>query len=261
MAARDMNQWETAICEVVSSEDEEEVIVRGHRLSELIGSVSFAEAMFLLLSGRLPSKPEGRVLDALLVAAIEHGIAPPSMIARCLASYGSPLQAAVAGGVLAFGDSMGGAGEQFAKLLFDRLPTPAPETETEADLRAIAGAIIDEARATNARIPGYGIPLHGMDPRAPKLLGIARDEGVYGRHCRLAAAIETEIAARTGRAIPMNLDGVGACLTLDLGFPWQSARLFIITPRTVSMGAHYLEELDQNTLWRHIPKTQIDYQG
>ena len=45
----------------------------------------------------------------------------------------------------------------------------------------------------------------------------------------------------------MNLDGVGAAIILDLGFAWQSAGLFLITPRTVSMGAHYLEEAEQNT--------------
>ena len=80
MATRDMQDWETEICEVVSGADEEEIIVRGHRLSELIGQTSFAGMMFLLLQGRLPSENEARVLDALLVASVEHGIAPPSMV-------------------------------------------------------------------------------------------------------------------------------------------------------------------------------------
>src|SRR5436190_5942985 len=89
MASRDMNRWETAICKVVSHDGEEEIVVRGHRLSELTGRVSFAEAMFLMLQGRLPSAAQARVLDALLVASIEHGIAPPSMISCCFASYGT----------------------------------------------------------------------------------------------------------------------------------------------------------------------------
>ena len=55
MGARDMGSWETSICDVVSTDEEEEVNIRGHRLSELIGQVSFAEAMFLLLQGCLPS--------------------------------------------------------------------------------------------------------------------------------------------------------------------------------------------------------------
>ncbi len=72
-----MTQWETSICETVSTPETEEVIIRGQPLSELIGEVSFAEMMFLLIQGKRPSKAQTRVLDALLVASIEHGIAPP----------------------------------------------------------------------------------------------------------------------------------------------------------------------------------------
>ncbi len=106
MATRDVLDWKTSISRVVSDGAEEEVIVRGHRLSELIGRISFAEMMFLLLRGDLPTPAQARVLDALLVASAEHGIAPPSMVSRCFASYGTNIQAAVAGGVLAFGDRM-----------------------------------------------------------------------------------------------------------------------------------------------------------
>src|SRR5437867_102768 len=99
MATRDVLDWETSISRVVSDGAEEEVIVRGHRLSELIGQILFAEMMFLLLRGDLPTP--ARVLDALLVASVEHGIAPPSMVSRCFASYGTEHPGAVAGGVLA----------------------------------------------------------------------------------------------------------------------------------------------------------------
>ncbi len=261
MGARDTTRWETGISDIVSTEDEEEVMVRGHRLSDLVGDVSFAEMMFLLIKGHLPSKPQAKVLDALLVASIEHGIAPPSMISRCLASYGSPIQAAVAGGVLAIGDWMGGAGEQIAQLLVEHLGPLEREHSTHQDeaLREVARKIVAAARHSNQRIPGFGIPLHRADPRTPKLLGLAQAEGVYGHYCRLATLIEGELETFSGHRIPMNLDGVGAAIILDLGFPWRSARMFIITPRTVSMGAHYLEELEQDTRWRHIPQSQIEY--
>jgi citrate synthase len=86
MATRDVLEWETSISRVVSEGAEEEVIVRGHRLSDLIGRISFAEMMFLLLRGDLATPARARVLDALLVASAEHGIAPPSMVSRCFAS-------------------------------------------------------------------------------------------------------------------------------------------------------------------------------
>lgn len=265
MATRDMSSWETAICKVVSEGDTEEIVVRGQRMSDLIGTLSFAEMMFLMLQGRMPTKAQARTLDALLVASIEHGIAPPSMIARCYASYGTTIQSAIGAAVNAFGDRMGGLGEQMAKLLVEKLGPalraggPAP---SDAALSELADRIVGEALAAKTRVPGYGIPLHSMDPRAPKVLEVAKAEGVFGPYCRLGMAIEAAIArARGGRGVPMNLDGVSAVVALDLGFDWRTTRLFLITPRTVSAAAHFLEEQDQDTTWRHIPADRITYNG
>ena len=58
----------------------------------------------------------------------------------------------------------------------------------------------------------------------------------------------------------MNLDGVSAVVILDMGFSWRSTQMFLLTPRSVSMGAHFLEEQEQDSTWRHIPAKQIDYQ-
>ena len=80
------------------------------------------------------------------------------MVSRCFASYGRNIQAAVAGGVLAFGDRMGGLGEQFAKLMSERLAasgaTPAIEDE----------ALGAEARVTVRLLTPPGIP-YGQNTR------------------------------------------------------------------------------------------------
>ena len=261
MGARDMMKWETAISKIVSGEDEEEVIIRGRKLSDLVGKVTFSEMMFLLIRGELPSKGQGRVLDALLVASMEHGISPPAMLSRCLASYGSPIQAAIAAGVLVHGDVTGGAGEQFAKMLAEKVEMLNKKQRgiSEESLRDAAKEIVEEARRTGQRVAGYGIPLHKEDPRAPAILRIAQEEGVFSTHCRFAKLLEEELGKSMGRRIPMNIDGVGGAILLDLGFSWQTARIFIITPRTVAMGVHYLEELGQETKWRHIKQDQVEY--
>ncbi len=261
MGARDMTKWETAISEIVSGEDEEDVVIRGHKLSDMVGKVTFTEMMFLLIKGELPSKGQAKVLDALLVASMEHGIAPPAMMSRCLASYGSPIQAAIGAGVLVFGDWTGGAGEQFAKMLVEHVEMLNNKQIVISDesLRDEARNIVEEALGTGQRVAGFGIPLHKEDPRAPVLLKIAQEEGIFDIYCRFAKLIEEELENGIGHRIPMNLDGVGGAIILDLGFSWQSARIFIITPRTVSMGAHYLEELGQETRWRHITQDQVEY--
>jgi citrate synthase len=263
MITRDMTQWETAIGKVVSRDGEEEIVVRGHRLSELVGRLCFAEAMFLMLQGRLPSAAQARVLDALLVASIEHGIAPPSMISRCFASYGTSIQAAVGAGIIAFGDRMGSLGEQLAQLMAAELtPLGEPAAIDDARQRLAARTIVEAARRGGGRVPGFGIPLHGADPRAARLMAVAHEAGTFGGYGRLAKLIETELAAaRDGRAVPMNLDGVSAAIALDLGFDWRATRLFLLTSRSVSMGAHFLEEQAQDSVWRLLRADQIAYTG
>lgn len=260
MASRDMSQWETQISEIRSNEREEEIEVRGRSLSELVGRASFAEMTYLLLMGRLPEPGQGKVLDALLVASMEHGLSPPSMIARCFASYGTSLQAAIGGGVISFGEKMGGAGEWLAQHMFERVSEAAKSnTIDDALLEKIADDMIAETKARGARLPGFGIPLHARDPRSPMLLDIARQEGVFGTYCKLATVLEGRIRTNKGAPVPLNLDGVAAALILDMGIPWRAARLFIIMPRTVSMTAHYLEENDQDTQWRHLREEQVHY--
>ena len=102
MATMDMKTWRTGIAEVVSTETEEEILVRGQKLSELTGSISFAEMMYLMFAGDLPTKRQARVLDALLVASVEHGIAPPSMVARCFASYGTTIRVPLESSLISF---------------------------------------------------------------------------------------------------------------------------------------------------------------
>jgi citrate synthase len=133
---------------------------------------------------------------------------------------------------------------------------------SDAELRGIADTIVADAIQSKSRVPGYGIPLHATDPRAPLVLEVARAEGTFGPYCRLGMEIEDAIARqRGGKGVPMNLDGVSAVVALDLGFDWRATRLFLLTPRTVSFAAHYLEEQDQDTTWRHLPADQIRYTG
>jgi len=61
----------------------------------------------------MPDKNSEAMLDAILTISIDHGVEPASVVAaRNIYSGGSPVQAAVAGGILALGEFHGGAIEQ-----------------------------------------------------------------------------------------------------------------------------------------------------
>src|SRR5215467_15240424 len=67
----------------ISSSNAETILVRGRDLvRELIGTLSFTEHFWLLVTGVLPSPAQRRVLDATLVAIAEHGLVPSVQAAR-----------------------------------------------------------------------------------------------------------------------------------------------------------------------------------
>ena len=105
--------WSTEIIEM-----EPGVIrYRGYPIEQLIGNVSFAQTVWLLLRGDLPSPAEARLLDAVLMSAVDHGPQAPSIaIARMAATCGVGLNNAIASAVNVLGDVHGGAGEQAVEL-------------------------------------------------------------------------------------------------------------------------------------------------
>jgi citrate synthase len=247
--------WRTAI----GHPFDDRIVVRGRNLDELVGKVSFAAMTYLEILGRLPSKGEERVLDAVFVACVEHGISPSTTVSRFLYASGVPLQVAIAGGIMTFGDIHGGAGEACARMLQEAVGSIGGD---ESLVQQKARSIVSESRAAHSPLPGFGHPQHSQgDPRTPVLLGVAREEGIAGSHVRMATSIEHELENSLGRRLPLNIDGVLGALVSDLGFPWQLARLFIVTPRAVGLAAHSIEEMTREGGWRHIPIAQVSYDG
>src|SRR4051812_6030308 len=67
--------------------------IRGYPVDEIMGRLSFADAVYLLLMGELPTPAIGRMLNAVLVSSLDHGVTPPSTLAaRNVATSGAPLK-------------------------------------------------------------------------------------------------------------------------------------------------------------------------
>ncbi len=146
-----------------------------------------------------------------------------------------------------------------AQLMADALGDAAAAQQTidDAQIDAAAKAIVADAMRTSGRMPGFGIPAHATDPRAPALLKVAEESGAAGNYCRLLVAIERALADIKGRPIP----GIVAALVLDFGFPMGCAAAFVMIPRSFSTLAHHLEEKGQKTRWRHVPQEHVTYTG
>jgi citrate synthase len=220
---------------------------RGYAIQDLIGNVTFAQMAWLMLRGDLPTPGQGRLLDAALMAGVDHGPQAPSIaIARMAATCGVGLNNAMASAVNVLGDVHGGAGEQAVELYQDA----AARMDAGASLAdAVAAALSDYVELHGKFVSGFGHRFHSVDPRAPRLLELVdaamRAGEVGGRYAAIARAIEAELAARKGKAIPMNIDGATAVIYAELGFPAPLARGLFCLSRSVGILAHAWEQTQQ----------------
>ena len=136
-----------------------QVLIRGYPLDELMGRVSFADAVYLLLMGELPTPAIGRMLNAVLVSSIDHGVTPPSTLAaRNVAVSRAPLKDAVAAGILAFGPHHGGDIESCMRFLDSGLTL----IRNGATMQEAAETIVEEcAREERVRQD----PMRQIDPK------------------------------------------------------------------------------------------------
>lgn len=227
------------------------VEVRGHDLTgELLGRVGYTDMVALMLLDRLPGPAERRMLDALLVVLVEHGMVKSAVVGRFVYSNApESLQAAVAAGLLGAGSKHLGSSEWCARMLQEALPAePAdarPRTRADAGaVEAAAARVVAEHAQRRERIPGIGHRTHAEgDPRAARLFEIAHETGVYGVHCALLERLAAVAGERAGRLLPVNVTGAIAAVASDMGFRWQITRAFALLGRALGTLAHVQEEM------------------
>jgi len=233
--------WRTSIIEM-----EPGVIrFRGHPVEELIGSVTFAQMIWLLTRGDIPGEGQARLLEAALVAAVDHGPQAPSIAtARMAVTCGLDLNGALASAVNMLGDVHGGAGEQAVELYHAVAGDGREPSEAVPD-------VLDRWRGKHGKfVPGFGHRFHKpRDPRAPRLLALvdeaAANGDVSGRFATIGRAVEAHLFAEKGRPVPMNIDGATAVIFAELGFAPPLARGLFCLSRSVGALAHAWEQMQQ----------------
>ncbi len=246
--------WNTAITRVQPNK----VAVRGYDIAELMGRVSFAAAVHLVLKSELPSPAVARLIDAILVSSIDHGATPPSALAaRTVASTGATLSASVAAGIMSINRHHGGAIEDCARQL-----------KAIADLAAHESISMDEAarqtlaamRKKGERMPGFGHRVHTKDPRTARLFELAREAGVDGIHMQAARAVEKAFVDAK-KSLPINVDGAIGAILADLGMDPAAFNGVFMIARTPGLLAHVIEEQKREKPMRRIDPVNHGYDG
>lgn len=246
--------WKTAITDVAPNR----INLRGYPIGELMGNRSYAEVVWLALTGELPSAVQGKLLDAVLVSSVDHGVTPPSTLAALTAaSTGAPINAALAAGVLSVNRHHGGAVEDCMKALAEAIKYRAAKQVAAADAAAWLLAMLKEK---GKRLAGFGHRVHSADPRTARLFALADEAGLAAEGVAMARALEAQFAAG-GKSLPLNVDGAIAAVLLDLGFEPALANAFFIIARMPGWLAHVREEWAREKAMRRIEPSAWEYDG
>ena len=258
---REPFHWQTAI----SYKVKDRIVVRGYDVNELAGNVSFAEMVYLVWKGELPSQNVAKMIDALLVIFAEHAMSPSSASARLVMSGAGYIVPALAGGILSIGYThvdAHEAAETWQKCI--RLAKERGWTLEEVADYLCAGIRSKDKDDAFVRLfgerkvlPGWHHPQHMKDLRSPRVIELAESLGVAGEHVELVKAVEKATKKHWGRTIYMNVSGAMSATMLDIGFEPDESLALCALARFVSVAAHALEEKNREAGWRASSRSKI----
>ena len=240
--------WQTSI----SHADEKTCIIRGYPLEEMILNLTYPETLYLTLRGELPTKEETRLFNAVLCSIPDHQfIASTVPAARFTASAfpDSPIPG-IATGILTMGsytvspqDSADFINRSYEKMVSRSL-----------SIRAAASEVVEECLKSKRRIPGFGHPTYRkVDPRSEALKQVAQECGFWREKSQLYESIHREFVRVTGKDIPLNIDGMMACVLNEMGFdPLEMAGIAAVS-YMCGIIAHVVEEIKEGVPLRIIP--------
>lgn len=247
--------WKTSLTAVAPNE----VRVRGYDIAELMEGCSFGQVVYLLIRGEMPDEKIARLMDAILVASIDHGASPPSALAaRTVASTGAALSGAVGAGILAINPSHGGAIENCARALTEVVRTAE---EGRCSLADAADAVLADHKTRMVRVAGFGHRMHTADPRTARLFELAERAGVSGRYVEAARAVEARLEKQRGRKLPINVDGAIGAVLCELGFDPKIMNGMFMIARCAGLVAHVGEEWAREKPMRKIDPVGYEYDG
>jgi citrate synthase len=244
MAKSDKKHPVTSIC----GYDADSISIRGKDLvQDVMGRYSFTQAFLLQALGEAPDERRERIVDAVMVTIMEHGLVPSAVVSR-LTHYGAPesYQGAVAAGLLGVGDRYAGTASECGALL-------ARIAEAENGQEE-AREIVADYRQRRRPVPGFGHPIHhDLDPRVKRLLAVCEEAGCDGRYIEAMGVLEATLNEVLGKRLVTNISAaIGAALA-EAGIPAQMMRGVILVARCAGLVGHLLEESENpiaDDLWR-----------
>jgi len=200
-----------------------------------------------------------KMMEAITVACVDHGVTPPSCQATILASTArASFEVAVANGICAITDVHGGAGERAACFFVECAELSRAEN---LSARESAEKVISARTADNRRIEGLGHRVHTLDPRRDVLWRLAARRGLSGPCCAISKVVSDAFKTIRGMSLPINVDGVIGAIIADMNLDYRTAKALFIFGRIGGLAAHHFEEIATQPPMRRVNFDQAIYAG
>jgi succinyl-CoA synthetase alpha subunit len=200
-----------------------------------------------------------RMIEAMVVASVDHGVTPPSAQATCLAaSVRASYNMAIASGVGAITDVHGGAGAKAAAFFRQCAERAAAEGIDQA---AATQALLTEYMRAGKRVEGMGHRVHTQDPRRNVLWRLSESSGLAGTCVSISKIVGDLFEKVRGMSLPINVDGVIGAIVADMGLSTDLAKALFVYGRVAGLSAHYFEEIASQPQMRRINFAEAVYKG
>ena len=220
------------------------IVTRGYDTTELVEEgYGLADILFINFQARIPLIEEEKMLNYIMILALEDGLSMPAVLSRIVARSKTFLTQACGASILAFGHAYG-AYSAFGNMLDEYLTRAEKEGKS---IEEMAGILVKEY-LHNEALGVSGLML--KDPAAKRMFARAEKLGVAGKY--IVFTKEIVKAARKISKEPVDLDMFGAsgAAMMDLGFSPEATWAILAVTRSFAAGAHYIEEVERGSYTR-----------
>lgn len=220
------------------------IVARGYDTTELVEQgYGLVDILFVDFQARIPLVEEEKMLNYILILALEDGLSMPAALSRIVARSKTFLTQACGASILTFGHAYG-AYSAFGNVLIENLARVEEEGRT---VEQVAMELVQEKLGD----PALGVSdLMLKDPAARHIFARAEKLGVAGKY--IAFTSEIVKAAQQISDHPVDLDMLGAtgATMMDLGFTPEAIWAILAITRSFGAGAHYIEEVEREDVTR-----------
>jgi citrate synthase len=214
------------------------IVARGYDTTELMElGYGLVDMLFIDFQSRIPLIEEEKMLNYVMILALEDGLSMPAVLSRIVARSKTFLTQACGTSILAFGHAYG-AFSAFGNMLIEGLA----QVEEGKPMDAVAMELVKDKLGD----PALGVSdLMLKDPAAKKMFFRAEELGVAGEHIAFTKAVVKAAQELGDHAVDLDMLGAIGATMMDLGFSPEATWAIIAITRSFGAGAHYIEEVER----------------